>query len=405
MSNVFENHRGQSRLAYHLPLLGLTLAAVFSLFPILVEPMLSERPLHLGLFPLYASTWAAWGSKIAVVLAMFFTLGLCAWMCRTVEPTVVAVMQFCFVLAGLMTAWHWIWLDVHTSLAKWQLATYLGILNHSGEAPHQFRPLPYGFTRSLEWITHNWFFSFVAYRWFFNAFQKSASNGTHLWHSPERSLLTLNPLILLYPLSIWYYFGQLTDPLSHALFVLALIFAVEDRWLLLAISLGLGVLAKETVIIMVPAYWACWWRKGWPAFAKTAGLGVVCVAAFLAARLPYGWRPVYESINGAETLMLWENLGIGEQQYDHLAPTYANYLHPALFILIFLPFIAVGWRRLDGRLKALCLTLAPLLFLSSLLFGWLYESRNYMPLAPLLATSALLAMRPAVPKLQEKEHH
>ena len=76
------------------------------------------------------------------------------------------------------------------------------------------------------------------------------------------ALATLLPLPLLYPLSIFWYWGQLTDPVSHALFVLALIYIVEDRWLELAGALALGVMAKETAVILVPAYWACWWRKG-----------------------------------------------------------------------------------------------------------------------------------------------
>jgi len=58
----------------------------------------------------------------------------------------------------------------------------------------------------------------------------------------------------------------------------------------------------------------------------------------------------------------------------------------------FLPFIAFGWRRIDGRLKAIFLTLTPLMLLVNLCFGWMYESRNYMPLVPLLATMAAVGM-------------
>jgi hypothetical protein len=388
MSSFAENRTGQSRLALNLPWLGLGLTALLSLTPLLVEPLLSDRPLQLGFVAPYASAWAAWSSQFAVVLAMLLVLGLCVWASRATEPWVVLV---CAVAAGLMTAWHWIDLDGKPLPAKWQVAMYLDILNHRASAPHQFRPLPYGFTRLLEWVTGNWYFSFVAYRWFFNFwFLWAWYRFARLWHSPKRSLVTLGLLVLLYPLSIRYYLGQLTDPLSHALFVLALLFIVEDRWLLLAVSLALGVLAKETVVLMVPAYWACWWRNGWTAFLRTAIIGVVCVGAFLAARLPFGWWPGYENINGTTCLMLWDNLGIGRQTYGHCMPLHIHYAHPAVFILIFLPFIAAGWRRLDVRLKALCLTLTPLLLLSSLLFSWIFESRNYIPLVPLLATSALL---------------
>ena len=118
-------------------------------------------------------------------------------------------------------------------------------------------------------------------------------------------------------------------------------------------------------------------------------LGAACMAAFLAARLPYGWYPGYEKINGTERLMVLDNLGIGERYYTSAAPLWQNYVQPALFVLPFVPFIAWGWRRLDSRLKAMCLTLTPLLLLSNLCFGWMYESRNYVPLVPLLATAAI----------------
>ena len=157
------------------------------------------------------------------------------------------------------------------------------------------------------------------------------------------------------------------------------------------VSLALGVVAKETIVLMVPAYWACWWRKGWPAFWKAAALGAVCVAAFLAVRIPNGWSLNNRQINGLDWLMLWDNLGIGPRHFELFAPLWVYYLHPAMFILTFVPFIAMGWGRLDGRLKALCLTLPALVLLSNLMFGWIYESRNYMPLVPLLATSAMLA--------------
>jgi hypothetical protein len=39
----------------------------------------------------------------------------------------------------------------------------------------------------------------------------------------------------------------------------------------------------------------------------------------------------------------------------------------------------------------LFLTLVPLVLASNLCFGWMYESRNYLPLVPLLATMALEA--------------
>src|SRR5262249_25076503 len=158
----------------------------------------------------------------------------------------------------------------------------------------------------------DFWFSCTIYRWFFNSwFLWCCLRFARLFLPPRPALLTLVPIVGLYPLSIAHYLGQLTDPLSHFLFVLALVYIVEDRWVALATVLVLGVLAKETAVLLVPAYLACTWRQGLSAFGKTAALGVACVAAFLAARLPLGWSLGYGSINGTEGLMIGDNLGIG----------------------------------------------------------------------------------------------
>jgi hypothetical protein len=71
-----------------------------------------------------------------------------------------------------------------------------------------------------------------------------------------------------------------------------------------------------------------------------------------------------------------------------------NYLPLLLFLGIFLPFIAWHWQRTDRRLRALFLVFVLLLFVSNLCFGWLYESRNYMPAIPLLVALAMGAHAP-----------
>jgi hypothetical protein len=301
-----------------------------------------------------------------------------------------------------MTAVHWYVVDFNHE--SWQRTMYHDILNHKGDdygtlrVPHAFRALPYGFTRSLEWLTGDWTFACIVYRWFFTFwFVAGCYRFARLWLRPLWALATLLPVAALYPLSVWYYWGQLTDPLSHALFVLALIYTVQDRVFLLAVALGLGVLAKETVLLVVPAYYAAHWRKGLPALLKAALLGAVCVAAFLAARLPYSWslpdnEQGYQKINGNQTLMIRENLGLEKQYGISEDMRLANYWHPAVFVLPFVPFILWNWRRLDGRLLALCIVLPPLVLFSNLCFGWMYESRNYMPLLPVLGTAALAGL-------------
>jgi len=377
------------RLRAVLPWLGLVLVAAVAL-----PPLLLERP---AVQPVeaYSSPLLAWASKAVVLLAMVAAIHAAGWLASVDDPWAIWVELPLVLMAVLMTAWHWYWRDSVAELAVWQRQMYFDILNHSREAPHQFRALPYGFARTLEHLTGDWTFACLAYRWFFTYwFVWGCYRFARLWLPVGLSLFTLVPVGLLYPASVWYYWGQLTDPLSHALFVFALLCMVRDQTALLAGSLALGVLAKETVVLLVPVYWACYWCGGLRPLLKAAALGMACVAAFLAARVPFGWRPGgYEKINGTEALMVFDNLGIGAPLYRAAAPLAMNYLQPALFVLPFVPFIVWGWPRIDRRLKVMCLTLTPLLLLSNLCFGWLYESRNYMPLLPLLGTAAVVGFR------------
>jgi uncharacterized membrane protein len=183
--------------------------------------------------------------------------------------------------------------------------------------------------------------------------------------------------------------GQLTDPLSHFLFVLSLIWLLEDRPWPLAACLALGVAAKETAVLIVPVYLACFWRQGLRAWITTAGLGLACLVSYLAVRLPQGWHPALTDVHGLDQLMIGTNLGLGEPIARRGAPLWANYLYPLVFVGLFLVPLAWHWRRLDPRLRTVCATLVPLLLASNVCFGWLYEARNYMLLIPLLATAAL----------------
>jgi hypothetical protein len=319
------------------------------------------------------------------------------------EPSAPYVHELALLAAGL-TALHWYMVDTRwsheyparTLHETWQRSLYLNVLNGvivdtagDSQAPHVYRMLPYGFTRSLERVTRDWQFSCLAYRWFFLFwFLWFSCAFVARFHGPRAIWFCLAVTTLLYPLSILFYWGQLTDPLSHALFVLSLIYVVEDNWLPLLMALALGIGAKETAVVLVPAYGLCYWRQGLRALGKTALLGVTCVAAFLATRLPLGWAPGLGQLNGTEGLMIGTNLGIGQPLYRGAAPTWQNYLQPFLFIGVFVPWIVARWPQIDRRLRVLCCTLPPLVLLSSLCFSWLYESRNYMPLLPILVSAA-----------------
>jgi hypothetical protein len=378
---------GADRVARALPALGWVLLALAAGLPLLAEPLPVEF--------VSPGPWAQAG-KLAVLLALLAAVGARAWADGREGACPASWTLGLALLAAGLTAVHWLVVDSDPVRLEGQKGMYLGILNRTVGAPHQYRPLPYGFARLLERLTGNWVFGCVAYRWFFTFwFVWAAFRLARLFLTPALALLTLVPLVALYPLSILFYNGQLTDPLSHALLVLGVAYVVEGRPASLVPALFFGVLAKETAVLLVPAYLACYWRAGWKAWAVTAGLGCVGVASFLAARLPLGWWPGYDSINGTTGLMVGTNLGLGEPIASTGVPRYVlqNYLHPLLFVGSFVPVLAWRWREIDARLRAVCVTLVPLLLASNLCFGWMYESRNYMPAVPLLATMALAPQR------------
>jgi hypothetical protein len=358
-----------------------------------VGPLLAvRRPADfVGPYPSAVQTYDAEAAVLAG-LALVLVVRACLDRSRDSHPFGLALLMA--VLAGAMTWVHWRLVDADPVRLKWQGGIYLSTLYAAGDAavtvPHRYRPLPCGFARLLESLTGEFLFACLAYRWFFTWwFLWVAHRLARLFLTPGRAVLTLAPVVVLYPMSVVHYWGQLTDPLSHALFMVSLIWLLQDRPAPLGASLALGVMAKETVVLLVVVYFACYWRRGVRTLAVTVCLGLACVAAYFAVRLPQGWRPGLMDVNGLDRLMIGPNLGVGDHPYHPAAPLWENYLHPILFVGVFLIPIAFGWRRLDRRLRVVCATLVPLLLASNVCFGWLYESRNYMPLVPLLATAAL----------------
>lgn len=386
-----------------LPLTGLTLVGALSLAPFFLgrsavqpvgTPLLGSREI----------------GEAVVLLGMGLAIFVRIRADRRRESHA-ALLNLGFVLiAAAATAWHWYVVDTRYQIvdgerdyfqAKWQSDLYYALLNGEQKdlgagqytVPHLYRPLPYGFTRTLEWLSGNWWFACLSYRWFFTFwFMCAYYQFARHFRSPGKSLLAVAAYPILYPSSVQYYGGQLTDPMSHALFVLALCYLVEDRWLLLALTVALGVLAKETALIIVLAYFVCHVERPLHSLVRTLGPALAGMAAYLAARVPYGWRLRSGSINGTPANLRW-NLGIGPLPAFPESIIHQFYIQPIMFIGIFLPFIAWRWRQAEWPLKALFLTLVPLLFASQLFYGWLYESRNYVPLLPVLTTLALTPAR------------
>jgi hypothetical protein len=367
-----------------LTVLGLTLLALTCLLPLRVW---EQRPIEF-VSPL---PWAqALAGYATVLFLMASAIGLRAAADRSGGPGEAWMTLLLSQIALGLTVIHWLEVDRLPRCEQWQREIYLGVFNGDAEVPHRFRPLPYGFARLLERLTGDWHFACLAYRWFFTFWFLWASYRlVRRYHPAGRAFLCVLAIVALYPLANCRYWGQLTDPVNHTLFVLGVLWILEDRPVALAMALFLGVLSKETIVLLVPAYLACWYPRGRLAWVESAILGLAAVLAFLAARP--GWRPGYGNINGTTGLMFGTNLGFGTPIASTSVPLIEGYFHVLLFVVPFVPFLVWNWRTIDPHLRRLILTLVPLVLVSNLAFGWAYESRNYLPLVPLLAAAALPA--------------
>jgi len=199
----------------------------------------------------------------------------------------------------------------------------------------------------------------------------------NLYTTSPGAIVAMLLVCAVYPISFEFYIGQLTDPLSHLSFVLAFLFLETGDFAALLTVLLIGSLAKETVLALA-GFYALFSRKQERHFAKAVALCLACLVICLAVRLFV--------LHGA--LHYGQVSGTAPQ---HIVENWRDTKWRQLFLITagaYLPFLVLGWRDTPLILKRLALYLMPVLFLSSLLFGWLSETRNFMPVVFVLAVVA-----------------
>jgi hypothetical protein len=265
----------------------------------------------------------------------------------------------------------------------WQELTQQQVLQLSPSSlPHSYRFLPNGFVRLYEMILGDFPTARDAYRNLFGLLLFYALyRYARLYVGHVGGLLTQLLFAVVYPISFRYYAGQLTDPMSHLAFVLAFIFLEKERFWLLLLTMLIGSLAKETLLALM-GYYAlvhCRERTYWLKIIILAGSGL---AIYLGVR---AWVlhgvPGYANISGVEPNHIVENWE--EESWP-----------PQLFLTVgpLIPFGALAWPRAPRALRWLAVYLAVVLFVSSLVFSWLRETRNFMPLAAVLAVMSALRL-------------
>jgi hypothetical protein len=301
------------------------------------------------------------------------------------ERGVAKVMRYCgfVLLAVLLTELHFHVVDRGPQLI-WQIDQYNGIFQHTYQPPDQYRFLPQG---TLWWMilgNGDFVFSMLCYRFFFTFLVcQCAYTLARSFLAPRDSLMVVLVYTLFYPLSTRYYYGNMLDPMSHTVILAALIYCQRRQFWPMFWLFVLGMFIKETMLLIVPCYYLMnsetfrlrdfdiLWRL---ALLVIAGLGV-----FLACRMPFHFNYDFNTLNGTSEWMVYANLGLAGSQAQSEFSVFQRYLHPLLFIFVWLPLIVWQRKMLPRSLFRTALYLAAAFYLTNLCFGWNYESRNFVP--------------------------
>ena len=268
----------------------------------------------------------------------------------------------------------------NVSNTQWQIMVQdQVILSPLPVLPHSYRFLPNAIVRWMEFGGAGYETGRDAYRLIFAMLLFWAIyRCARLYTGYQGAIIALLLVGIIYPISFELYAGQLTDPLSHLSFVLAFIFLATGQFWFLLTTLLLGSLAKETVLAMA-AYYVLFHHKDRYYPAKAALLCSAAAVFYFGVRFAVLHGSMdYAQVSGVSSSHIRDNL---------------NDYHvwvPRVFLTVgsLFPFLALGWKTTPRVLKQQILFLAPTLFLSSLAFGWLSETRNFMPMVFILAVVA-----------------
>lgn len=273
---------------------------------------------------------------------------------------------------------HYIYIDSpysrifdHISNHQWQVETHKDVLALSPKVlPHSYRFLPDSLVRVFELFTGDFSYARAVYRvTFMFLLLFSIYYYGRLYYNHETALLSVLFYAMIYPISIRFYAGQLTDPISHLLFVWSFIFLQLDCFIYFALSILIGVLAKESILVM-PAYYILTQMKDKKRWAKGGILLAISILMiFMIRMIVTSNNLTYRNISGVDISHIKENLGALDLWGRQVSYT----------IGIFLPFLVLAWRTTRKELKHLVMLLLPTLLLSNTIFSWLYETRNLIP--------------------------
>ena len=306
-------------------------------------------------------------------------------------------------IAALLTDLHYYTVDiVHIG---WQIEQYKAIFAHTAQAPDQYRFLPQGVLWWMTLCNGDFGVSYLAYRFFFTFLLCQAIyQFARCYLAPRDAVLIVLVYGVFYPLSIRYYFGNMLDPMSHAMMIAALTYCRRRRlWCVFAL-MAAGSCVKETMMVVAPCYWLLGLdepeRRAGRDAAYALALGAVGAAAFLLCRVPFHFDGSFQMLNRTLEPMVYSNLGMARGLTQSTVSVFQRYLHPILFVFMWIPFVV--WRRatISRPLFYTAIYVSLAIYVTNLFFGWNYESRNFVPglvalvVAAVAGVNAMLEPRP-----------
>ena len=281
-------------------------------------------------------------------------------------------------LAGLLTYVHHTVIDrgayfPHQTNLEWQIEINEAAVSRDTDfVPHSYRFLPDSLVRLTAWLCGSFVVARTLYRFSFGLLLLFLIHRFARKFLPRaRAALVVLFYCAVYPVTILAYAGQLADPMSHVSFVAAFLALHAGAFPAFLLAISIGALAKESVVAMI-GYYVLFGRREDPMFWRNLILAcAICAGTLIMARLPAlrdGFS--YGQVSGVGLSHISDNLG-----------AWRVWLPQVLFTGgLFLPFVYLGWSRAASMPKRLTLFLLPVLGLSNLVFSWIHEVRNFVPL-------------------------
>jgi hypothetical protein len=273
------------------------------------------------------------------------------------------------------------WQAVDRPWRDYQAAEHARVIAGTFDSPDQYRIMTYALAEGLVRLgvpVHSaheiWRVIFTATALFvFYRFVRG-------WFPPLQAALGMFMVAAAIPLTYVYYMMQVSDPLNTLIFFLAFWAMREQRDLWLLPLVGVGMLNRESPLMLPVFYMAVRWGQPWRSWiGLLLATTLLAIGVYFGLRLWIGPRPPCCSTDPIEHLLI--NFTDWRAYVDALG---------VLNIALWAGWL--GWRRRPAFLRRAALVV-PVFLIPYLMFGTVREARYYLPVLAVLVPMTLFYLR------------